>query len=82
MDLQGWPYLAGMTSGVSFVPGAALPANLARFAAYCLATSLGFDLPRAAVTAALTLALGTPVLKALRRATRRAAFGALGEFGE
>ncbi|MDI5961562.1 ECF transporter S component [Streptantibioticus silvisoli] len=80
MNLQGWPYLAGPTSGVSYVPGAAVPANLARFAAYCLTTSLGFDLPRAAVTAVLTFALGTPILKALRRATRRAAFGAEGEF--
>jgi energy-coupling factor transport system substrate-specific component len=76
MNLQGWPYIGGLSSGVSFVPGAPLPANLARFAAYCLATSLGWDLPRAAVTAVLTTTLGTPVLKALRRATRRASFAA------
>lgn len=76
MNLQGWPYLGGMSSGVSFVPGAPLPDNLARFVAYCLATSLGWDLPRAALTAVLTLTLGPFVLRALRRATRRAAFGA------
>jgi energy-coupling factor transport system substrate-specific component len=80
MDLQGWPYIAGLGSGISFVPGDPLTANLTRFAAYCLATSLGWDLPRAAVTMVLTLAVGGPVLKALRRATRRAAFDASAVF--
>jgi energy-coupling factor transport system substrate-specific component len=76
MNLQGWPYIGGMSSGVSFVPGDTLSANLGRFVAYCLATSLGWDLPRAALTAVLVLTLGPFVLRALRRATRRAAFGA------
>ncbi|QHC21325.1 ECF transporter S component [Streptomyces sp. GS7] len=76
MNLQGWPYIAGLASGVSFVPGDPLHDNLARYLAYCLATSLGWDLPRALVTVVLTATLGGPVLKALRRATRRAAFEA------
>ncbi|MFF3642078.1 ECF transporter S component [Streptomyces sp. NPDC002564] len=76
MNLQGWPYLGGMSTGVSFVPGDPLSDNLGRFVAYCLATSLGWDLPRAVVTVLLSLALGPAVLKALRRATRRAAFEA------
>ncbi|MFJ9617937.1 ECF transporter S component [Streptomyces noursei] len=76
MNLQGWPYIGGLASGVSFVPGDPLSANLTRFLAYCLATSLGWDLPRAVVTVVLTLTLGGAVLKALRRATRRAAFEA------
>ncbi|MFH8979995.1 ECF transporter S component [Streptomyces varsoviensis] len=80
MNLQGWPYIGGLTSGVSFVPGDPLPDNLARFIAYCLATSLGWDLPRAVVTITLTLALGPTLLKALRRATRRAAFDTPVEF--
>ena len=75
MNLQGWPYLSGMSTGVSFVAGDPLPENLARFVAYCLATSLGWDLPRAVVTAVCTLTLGRAVLAALRRATRKAAFG-------
>ncbi|MGY0062254.1 ECF transporter S component [Streptomyces sp. LZ34] len=82
MNLQGWPYLAGMASGVSFVPGDPLSHNLARFVAYCLATSLGWDLPRAVVTVVLTLTLGRTVLRALRRATRRAAFDAPVAFEE
>ncbi len=74
MNLQGWPYIGGLAGSISFVPGDPLPANLVRFAAYCLTTSLGWDLPRAALTVVLCLTLGTPVLRALRRATRRAAF--------
>ncbi|MQS12022.1 ECF transporter S component [Streptomyces kaniharaensis] len=76
MNLQGWPYIGGLSSSVSFVPGDPLPANLLRFATYCLTTSLGWDLPRAALTVVLCLTLGTPVLRALRRTTRRAAFAA------
>ncbi|AYA18960.1 ECF transporter S component [Streptomyces alfalfae] len=76
MNLQGWPYLGGLATGVSFVPGDPLADNLGRFLAYCLATSMGWDLPRAVVTVLLSLALGPAVLKALRRATRRAAFEA------
>lgn len=76
MNLQGWPYLGGLATGVSFVPGDPVGDNLGRFLAYCLATSLGWDLPRAVVTVLLSLALGPAVLKALRRATRRAAFEA------
>lgn len=80
MNLQGWPYIGGLATGISFVPGAPVHENLARFIAYCLATSLGWDLPRALLTVVLTLTLGSTVLKALRRATRRAAFEAPVEF--
>jgi len=82
MNLQGWPYIGALATGVSFVPGDPLPENLARFVAYCLATSLGWDVPRAIVTVTATLALGPTVLKALRRATRRAAFDAPVRFGD
>ncbi|MET9468904.1 ECF transporter S component [Streptomyces sp. NPDC006544] len=76
MNLQGWVILQGMGQGISFRPGDPVPANLARFLAYCLATSVGWDLGRAALTVVLTLTLGATLLKALRRATRRAAFDA------
>ncbi|NUP82305.1 MAG: ECF transporter S component [Nonomuraea sp.] len=74
MNLAGWPFMGALASGIAFDPHAAVPANLARFLAYCAATSLGWDMGRALVTVVLTLALGPAVLKALRRATRRAAF--------
>lgn len=76
MNLQGWVILQGMAQGVSFHPGEPVAANLARFLAYCLATSVGWDLGRAALTVVLTLTLGATLLKALRRATRKAAFDA------
>ncbi|MFG2482686.1 ECF transporter S component [Streptomyces virginiae] len=76
MNLQGWVLLQGMGQGISFHPGEPVTANLARFAAYCLATSVGWDLGRAVLTVVLTLALGATLLKALRRATRKAAFDA------
>jgi energy-coupling factor transport system substrate-specific component len=76
MNLQGWPYISGLASNIAYDPHLPLGTNLARFTAYCLTTSLGWDLPRAALTAVLAFTLGPSVLKALRRATRRAAFDA------
>lgn len=81
MNLQGWTYIGGLSTGISFHPGDAVGANLTRFLAYCAATSLGWDLGRAAVTVVLTLVVGPAILKALRRATRRAAFEAEAAFG-
>lgn len=74
MNLAGWPFLSTAASNISFDAGAPVGTNLARFAAYCVATSLGWDLGRAVCTVVLTLALGPTLLRALRRATRRAAF--------
>ncbi len=68
-----WPFV-GSTTIYSFVPGLGTLANLHRFILFDLTTSLGFDLTRAVTCAVLTLALGRPVLAALRRASRRAAF--------
>jgi energy-coupling factor transport system substrate-specific component len=76
MNLAGWPFMGSLASGIAFDPHAPLAANLARFVAYCTATSLGWDLGRAVVTVVLTLVVGPAVLRALRRATRRAAFAA------
>ncbi|WUH93740.1 ECF transporter S component [Streptomyces sp. NBC_00433] len=74
MNLQGWPYIGGLASDISYSPHISTAANLARFTTYCLTTSLGWDLPRAALTAALSFSLGPGLLKALRRAERRASF--------
>lgn len=80
LNLQFWPWAVGLGSQISFQPGAPLVENLQRWIAFDIATSLGFDIPRAVITAVLVILLARPVLFALRRATRRAAFGAVPEF--
>lgn len=79
LDLTAWPVLtaapgAAGGNGLSFVAGAPLADNLAAFARFAVATSLGWDLIRGLTLAAVTLLAGRAVLVALRRAARRAAF--------
>lgn len=70
-----WPFgIAGGTE-LSFVPGDAVADNLRRFWGFHLATSLGWDLPRAVTNVVLISVFGPAVLAALRRVARRAAFG-------
>ncbi len=76
LNLWFWPFGAGTSTGFSFVPGAGLVHNLHSFLLFDLTTSLGFDIPRAITTSVLVLLLGRPVMAALRRANRRAAFDA------
>jgi energy-coupling factor transport system substrate-specific component len=83
MNLWFWPFVvAGAPTSTGFVPGDPVGANMTRYAAFYLATSLGWDLPRGVLTAVLVMVAGRPVLSSLRRGTRRAAFGATGEFVE
>jgi energy-coupling factor transport system substrate-specific component len=71
MNLWFWPAAVGTMTSVSYVPGGSLEENLLHFLAFDLTTSMGFDLPRAALNAALIVAVGKPVLVALRRTARR-----------
>jgi energy-coupling factor transport system substrate-specific component len=81
MNLWFWPFVtSGLPAGMAFVPGGPMAANLSHYGAFYLTTSLGWDLPRGALTAALVLVAGRPVLASLRRGTRRAAFGSTGQF--
>ncbi|MER8047399.1 ECF transporter S component [Streptomyces sp. NPDC094032] len=75
-NLYGWVTVGGLGHGVSFQAGDPVQENLVRFLAYVAATSLGWDLGRAVLTVVLTLTVGGALLKALRRATRRANFEA------
>jgi energy-coupling factor transport system substrate-specific component len=81
LNLWFWPFGAGTTTSFSFDPGAGALHNLHSFVFFDLTTSLGFDLSRAVTNAVLVLALGRPVLAALRRASRRAAFDAPVTYG-
>ena len=83
MNLWFWPFLTtGVPAVMAFVPGDPVGANLARYGTFYLATSLGWDLPRGVLTAVLVMVAGRPVLASLRRGSRRAAFGAVGQFTE
>ncbi len=74
LNLWFWPFGAGTATTFSFQPGTGFMHNLHSFLLFDLTTSLGFDIPRAVINATLVLVLGRPVLNALRRASRRAAF--------
>ena len=75
MNLWFWPFLAsGTPDGAAFVAGAPVLDNLRSYAVFYVLTSLGWDLARAVLTALLCLFAGRPVLAALRRGLRRAAF--------
>ncbi|MEP6696038.1 MAG: ECF transporter S component [Pseudonocardiales bacterium] len=83
LDLSFWPFSisgTGAPSTLAYQPGAALGDNLGRFVAFHLTTSLGYDVPRAVFTALLVTVTARPVLLALRRAARRAAFESPAEF--
>ncbi len=82
LNLWFWPFLGSSApDGGGYVPGAGLFANLGHYLVFYLATSLGWDLPRGLLTAALILAAGAPLLATLRRAVRRAHFEAVATFG-
>ncbi|MCI1261527.1 MAG: ECF transporter S component [Tetrasphaera jenkinsii] len=76
LNFSFWPFATGSGTGLSFEPGANPIDNLHRFALFSLATSFGWDLGRALTNAVLILLTGSAVLGALRRAARKAAFGA------
>jgi energy-coupling factor transport system substrate-specific component len=76
LNLSFWPFTLGGETAISFIAGDPVADNLRRFVAFTAVTSLGFDIPRALLTATLVLITGRPILRALRRAGRRAAFEA------
>jgi energy-coupling factor transport system substrate-specific component len=83
INLWFWPFTinpGGPDSGIGFVAGDPVGANLVRYAAFFLATSLVWDIIRGVFTAALCIVAGRPTLVALRRAARRAAFDAVPQF--
>ena len=87
MNMWFWPFVTGVSvSGVegslAYVAGAPVLENLHRFLVFTLFTStLGWDTLRAVTNAAAILVLGPALLATLRRASRRASFGARGTFG-
>ncbi|MBK9100984.1 MAG: ECF transporter S component [Austwickia sp.] len=83
MNLWFWPFVAMGTTpggGSAFVPGADPATNLAHYGVFYVTTSLGWDLPRGVLSAALIALAGRRLLAALRRAVRRAHFDTEGVF--
>ncbi len=74
LNLWFWPFAHDLPPQLAYVPGGGAATNLTHWLRHDVATSLGFDLPRAVTTGVLVLLAGRPVLLALRRAARRAAF--------
>jgi energy-coupling factor transport system substrate-specific component len=81
MNLWSWPFALGGGTDLSFVPGDPVVENLRRFTIYVLSTSTwGWDTGRAITNVLLILLLGPALLATLRRASRRASFGAATTF--
>ncbi len=80
LNMWFWPFLTTAESAISFVAGDPVTDNLGRFLAFCLITSLGFDIPRALGNIVLISVVGGPMLRAIRRATRKANFAAQARF--
>lgn len=75
MNLSFWPFQLGLGTGLSFVAGDPVGANLHRFLVYSAASSLGWDVGRAVTTAVGLALVAGPGLRALRRTATRASFG-------
>lgn len=81
MNMWFWPFTANGTE-LAYVPGAGVLENLQHFVVFTLVSStLGWDTGRAITTTIAILLLGPAVLATLRRASRRASFGAVPTFG-
>ncbi len=70
INVYFWPFAVGAAEQ-TWTPGTGLGQTLARYAAFYVASSLLWDLPRAMGNVALILLLGTPVVRALARFQRR-----------
>lgn len=75
MNIWFWPF-ASYGPEVSYVAGDRLVENLGRYGVFYLTTSLLWDLGRSLMSILVILLAGSALLRALRRAGRRAAFGA------
>ncbi len=76
MNLWFWPFVGSLPEQLAYVPGAPALDNLLTWLRFCLVTSLGYDIPRAVLTVVLIVVAGRPILGALRRMARKAAFDA------
>jgi energy-coupling factor transport system substrate-specific component len=76
LNLSFWPFARYYPEQIAFDPHASVATNLEHWWRFDVTTSLGFDVPAAVGNVVLVLVLARPVLFALRRVARRAAFDA------
>ncbi|HEU5033811.1 MAG TPA: ECF transporter S component [Mycobacteriales bacterium] len=76
LNLSFWPFARYYPEQIAFLPHASMATNLVHWWRFDVTTSLGFDVPAAVGNVVLLLVLARPVLAALRRVARRAAFDA------
>jgi len=76
LNLSFWPFARYYPHQIAFLPDASFGTNLLHWWRFDITTSLGFDIPAAVGNVVLVLLLANPVLIALRRVHRRAAFDA------
>lgn len=74
MDLAFWPFTLGPGTDASYVPGAPALENLHRFVVFNVMTSMGWNLGRAIANIVGIALLAAPMLRVLRRTTRKAHF--------
>lgn len=74
LNLWFWPFANGLLPEISFQPGLAISEQFVRWIRFSLLTSFGFDLPRGILTGTLLFFLANPLLKAMRRMTKKANF--------
>jgi len=79
INLWFWPF-ASYGPEVTYVAGAPLLANLHRYLVFDATTSLLWDVGRAVLNGAALAVAGPALIRALRRASRRAAFDVQPEF--
>ncbi len=73
MNLWFWPF-ASYGPEVTYIAGAAVADNVGRYLVFYVTTSLPWDMGRAVLSVLVIGLAGRPLLRALRRAARRAAF--------
>jgi energy-coupling factor transport system substrate-specific component len=73
INLWFWPF-ASYAPELSYVAGDPVLENLHRYVVFWATTSLGWDVPRGILTAAVLVLAGRPLINALRRTARRATF--------
>ena len=79
MNLWFWPF-ASYGPETSYVAGDSFVGNLSRYLLFYVTTSLPWDLGRSVLAGLVVLLAGSALLRALRRASRRAAFDAVATF--